>query len=678
MDKQTAKKRIDKLVEQIDDLRYRYHVLDDPTVTDAIYDSLQRELAGLEKQFPELKRDDSPLSRIGGKPLDKFTKVEHQVRQWSFNDVFSESELRDWEERSLKILEKSGNSGLELEYVCELKIDGLHVVLTYEKGLLKVAATRGDGLIGEDVTQNIKTIQSIPLKLTKPVDVIVEGEIWLSEKQLVEINKQRLRDGLPEFANPRNAAAGTIRQLDPKVVAQRKLDCFVYDWSGGKELRPTTQRDELEALKKLGFKVNPHYKICKNLKDVLAFHDQWQHRRAAEPYWIDGVVVKINDVDLQRQLGYVGKAPRWAVAYKFPAEEVTTVIEDIQVQVGRLGTLTPVAHLRPVKLAGTTVKRATLHNEDQIKRLGVKIGDTVVIRKAGDIIPEVVSVLDKMRTGGEKPFKMPRRCPECGFAVEQKKISQKGETQSVDWYCSNPKCFAQQQRRMVHFVSKKAFNIDGLGEKIIAQLMEEGLLKTPADIFRLEKDDLVSLERFADKSADNLVTAINRAKNIPLARFIYALGIQHVGEETAIDLAKHFGSIEKIASSKRQDLEALPDIGPVVTQSIYQWFQEKENQKLISELLALGVKITSPEKRVTATKLMGKKIVVTGTLASMSRDEVKERIRAAGGDWVSAVSKHTDYVVAGEAPGSKLAKAKALGVRVISEDELLDLLESRA
>ena len=675
MNKIEAKKRIDRLIEQIDDLRYRYHVLNDPRVSDEIYDSLQQELKKLEQDFPDLKRLDSPLQRIGGQPLDKFIKVKHMVRQWSFNDVFSVAELADWQERIIKLLSKENSEPPKLEYVCELKIDGLHIVFTYEKGLLISAATRGDGQIGEDVTQNIKTIQSVPLRLKKPVDIVVEGEVWLSEKQLAEINRQRHKAGEPEFVNPRNAAAGTIRQLDPKIVAARKLDCFIYDWSGGKDAPPPTQLEELEDLAKLGFKVNPYFRLCHNLKQVVSFWEEWQTKRQKEPYWIDGIVVKINKRDYQNRLGYVGKAPRWAMAFKFPAQEVTTVIEEIKVQIGRLGTLTPVAQLRPVKLAGTTVKRATLHNEEQIKRLGVKIGDTVIIRKAGVIIPEVVSVLPKMRTGKEKEFRMPAKCPACGSVVEKKMITEKGKEKSVALFCTNPRCFAQKQRQLIHFVSKKAFNIDGLGQKIVIQLMEEGLLKTPADIFRLEKDDLLPLERFADKSADNLIFAIKQAKKISLARFLYALGIAHVGEETAVDLENYFGTMAKIKKASEQKLAEIADIGPVVAKSIIKWFAQKDNLALIFELEKLGVQISHQAAVKKTGPLLGKKIVVTGTLDSMSREEAKEKIRLAGGDWVTSVSKNTDYVIAGENPGSKLAKAKQLGVKIIGEKEFLALVK---
>lgn len=676
MDKSEAKKRIDKLVKQIEELRYQYHVLNNPTVSDEIYDSLSHELRDLEIKFPELKRTDSPLQRIGGQPLEKFEKVRHKIRQWSFNDAFEEKDLYDWEERVKRLLQKELGRVPKVEYVCELKIDGLHVVLEYEKGVLVRAATRGDGVIGENVTQNIKTIESIPLGIRKKVDVIVEGEVWLGEKQLEKINQQRKKQKLPEFANPRNAAAGTIRQLDSKIVAERKLSCFVYDWSNGSYDAPKTQLEELKELEKLGFTVNKHYELCPDLKAVIKFRDKWIEKRSKEDYWTDGIVVKINDINLQKTLGYVGKAPRWAVAYKFPPEKVTTLVEDIQVQVGRLGTMTPVAHLRPVKLAGTVVKRASLHNMDQIEKLDVRIGDTVVIQKAGDIIPEVAASLPKLRTGKEKKFVMPKTCPDCGSPVSKKEVSDKGRGTTVDYYCTNPRCFAQRKRQLIHFVSKKAFDIDGLGEKIVSQLMEEDLLKTPADIFRLEKDDLIPLERFADKSADNLVKAMNQAKKISLPRFIYALGIANVGEETAITLAEKFGDLKNLQKASLGQLEEIEDIGPVVAKSIYNYFNDKNNQEVLADLEKVGVKPQS--QKIIKTKigpLAGKKIVVTGTLASMSREEAKDAVRRAGGDWVSSVSQNTDFVVVGENPGSKAVKAESLGVKIISEEEFKKFLK---
>ncbi len=675
MNKTEAKKRIDKLIAQIDDLRYRYHVLDDPAVNDQVYDSLQQELRQLEQQFPDLKRFDSPLTRIGGQPLAAFKKVTHQVRQWSFNDAFSEQDIYDWEARITKLLEKTLGKKPTLEYVCELKIDGLHTVLTYVHGLLQVGATRGDGLIGEDVTHNIKTIHSVPLRLRKPVDVIVEGEVWLSEKQLAVINAKRKKEDQPEFANPRNAAAGTIRQLDPKITAERKLSFTAYDWSGGKDTPPPTQAEELVALKQLGFFIDDNFAVCKTISDVIAFWKQWETKRRQRPYWVDGVVVKVNQRAYQEALGHVGKAPRWAIAFKFPAEEVTTVVDAIAVQIGRLGTLTPVAHLRPVKLAGTVVKRATLHNEDQIKRLGLKIGDTVVIRKAGDIIPEVVQVLPKLRTGKEKVFQMPSTCPDCGSKVQQKTVSEHGQEKSVAYFCTNPRCYAQQRRQLSHFVSKKAFNIDGLGSSIIEQLMRENLVKTPADIFTLEKDDLLPLERFAEKSADNLIEAIIHAKKITLPRFIYSLGIINVGEETAVALANHFGTVEKLQHASLEDLETIADVGPVVARSIHQWFADTHNHVLVRELRQAGVAITKQKTGPRTGPLVGKKIVVTGTLTTLSRDEAKEAIRAAGGNWISSVSKNTDYVVVGDNPGSKAKKAEDLEITILSEQQFTNLLK---
>lgn len=680
-----------KLARQIDELRYRYHVLDDPTVTDEVYDSLQRELRALEEAYPDLRSADSPLQRIGGRPLDKFVKVHHVVRQWSFNDIFEPQELTDWQERIAKLLEKAIGSRPRLEYCCELKIDGLHVVLTYEAGVLARAATRGDGLIGEDVTQNIKTIHSIPLRLRRPVNVIVEGEVWLSLEQLKKINQQRSADGQPEFANPRNAAAGTIRQLDPKIVAARNLDCFVYDWSGGTDTPPASQITELEALRALGFNVNPHHQLCQSTDEVVAFWQRWERKRDQQGYWIDGIVVKVNQRRYQELLGHVGKAPRWAVAFKFAAEKVTTVIEDISIQVGRLGTLTPVAHLRPVQLAGSTVKRATLHNEDQIRKLDVKIGDTVVVQKAGDIIPEVVEVLPKLRTGKEKKFTMPAHCPICGSAVQKQMISDKKSASpsvkttgdksagkqgnSVALFCSNKQCYAQERAGIIHFVSRKAFDIDGLGEKIVELLMAEGLVKDAADIFALEQADLEPLERFAEKSAKNLIEAIRASKTVTLAKFLFALGIKHVGEETAIALAGQFGSLKKLIAASPEQLEAVEDIGGVVARSIYEYFHDKKTLALVDRLIERGVQIKNPKSQIPSPKINSKTFVLTGSLATMSRDEAQDKIRAAGGSVSGSVSKKTDYLVAGADPGSKYAAAEKLGVKIIDEQEFLHLLK---
>lgn len=551
MDKQEAKKRAEKLRKEIDRHRYLYHVLDSPQVLDEIYDSLMRELRQIEERHPELKTFDSPSQRIGGKPLDKFEKTRHKHKQWSLNDAFSFEELKAWEDKIWRMLEKQGVKE-KPEYCCEVKIDGLKIILTYEKGIFARAATRGDGVIGEDVTEQVKTIQSIPLRLNEDVDIVVAGEAWMKKKNLEEINKQREKKGEPLFANSRNAAAGSIRQLDPKITANRKLDSYIYDVDDIKRNFPTTQVEELKLLEKLGFKVHKNYKLCKDLHEVESFFKSWEPKRDKQEYGIDGVVVKINSKKLQDMLGYTGKAPRWAVAYKFIPEKVTTIVEDIKVQVGRTGALTPVAHLKPVQVAGSIVSRATLHNEDEIKRLDIKMGDTIVIHKAGDVIPEVVGVLKNMRTGKEKKFHMPTQCPICKGLVKRIKIKS-GKKQeesaasssarqavalSAASYCLNKKCFAIEKEKIIHFVSKKGFNIEGMGEKIVEQLMNEGLISDFADIFELKKGDLEPLERFAERSADNLIEAIEKSKKILLPKFLFALGIRHVGEETANLLAQ--------------------------------------------------------------------------------------------------------------------------------------------
>ncbi|MBI4837441.1 MAG: NAD-dependent DNA ligase LigA [Candidatus Portnoybacteria bacterium] len=549
--KQEAQKRTEKLRKEIDRFRYEYHVLDKPEISDEVYDSLMRELRGLEEEYPELKSPDSPSQRIGGKPLEKFEKVRHKHRQWSLDDAFSFEEMRSWEEKVLRMLEKEGVKE-KPEYCCEIKIDGLKIILTYEKGLFARGATRGDGAVGEDVTEQIKTIQSIPLRLTKDVSLTAVGEGWMCKKDLDEINREREKKGEPPFANSRNAAAGSIRQLDPKIAASRKLDSYIYDLDDIYVTRntkhetqekeddfPKTQIEELKLLERLGFKVNKNYKLCRNLQQVEDLFKSREPERNHQAYGIDGIVIKINQKKLQDVLGYTGKSPRWAIAYKFIPEKVTTVVEDIKVQVGRTGALTPVAHLMPVVVAGSTVSRATLHNEDEVNRLDIRIGDTVVVHKAGDVIPEVVEVLKNLRTGKEKKFHMPARCPICGGSVRRQtiKTGKEGE-ESAAHYCLNKECFAVEREKMIHFVSKKGFDIEGLGDKIVEQLMGEGLVSSPADIFELTKGDLEPLERFAAKSADNLVKAIEKSKQVGLAKLLFALGIRHVGEETANVLAR--------------------------------------------------------------------------------------------------------------------------------------------
>lgn len=687
MSKQEAKIRMEKLAREINRLRYEYHVLDKPEATDTVYDSLMAELRALEEQFPELKKSDSPTQRIGGKPLAKFVKVKHQVRQWSFDDVFSFAELQKWEEKTARFLGKLGNSE-KVEYVCEVKIDGLKMILTYEKGIFTRGATRGDGVIGEDVTENLKTIYNLPLKLEKNISCVAVGECWLAKSELNRINAAREKKGEALFANSRNAAAGSIRQLNPKIAASRKLDSFIYDLDllEGVDF-PQTQMEELKLLEELGFNVNQETKLCQNLAEVERFYEQWKGKKDKQDYGIDGVVIKINSRELQDALGYTGKSPRWGVAYKFPAEKVTTVVEDIKVQVGRTGALTPVAHLRPVLVAGSTVSRATLHNEDEIRRLDIRVGDTVVIHKAGDVIPEVVEVLKNLRTGSEKIFHMPKTCPICGGPVKREIIGIKKGEESAAHYCLNKNCYAIERENIIHFVSKKGFNIDGMGEKIVEQLMNEGLIANVAEIFELTKGDLEPLERFAEKSADNLIKAVEQSKKVAFEKFIFALGIRHVGEETGVLVT---GNLQLVTSKKVKDLKDIIDIFPKISvdewlkikgigqksaESIVSWFKNSGNIRMLEKMDRLGVKIIVPQLRVTSYKLRGLTFVLTGELAGFTRDEAKDIIRKEGGDVSSSVSQKTDYVVAGENPGSKYDKAKELGVKIIDEGEFKKLIK---
>ena len=548
----------------------------------------------------------------------------------------------------------------------------MHIVLIYQAGLLVQALTRGDGLIGEDVTQNIRTIQSIPLKLRQLVNVVVEGEIFMPKSVWQRLNKIRAKKGEPALANPRNAASGAIRQLDSKVAAERQLDSFIYDLSQADFNPPASQQLELELLKKLGFKVNPHFNYCQNLELVQTFYDHWRKRKEQEDYWLDGVVIKVNSRVKQEFLGYTGKAPRFALAYKFPAEEATTQVKAITVQVGRTGALTPVAELEPVKLAGTIVKRATLHNQDEIKRLGLKIGDTVIVKKAGDIIPDIVKVLTRLRTGQEKKFEMLKKCPICGSFIKTKvRENQSG----VIKYCSNLNCWAQNRERLIHFASKAGFGIDGLGEKIIDQLIQSGLVKNFVDIFNLTKEDLVNLDRFADKSAENLLNSISRSKTIDLSKFIFALGIRYIGQNNASLAAKSGGSLVNLMKKSQDDWLKVRGLGEKASASLASYFQNQQNIAIINRLLKLAVKIKLPELgRTRLNKLAGLKFVITGLLANFNRSELKDKLRNLGAEVAENVSKQTDYLIVGDSPGSKLTKAKKFGVKLVKEKELKNLL----
>ena len=661
--------RLEKLKEAIEKYRYEYHVLDKSSISPEALDSLKRELVEIEIKNPELVTPDSPTQRVAGAPLPEFEKVAHKVPQWSFNDAFTEEDIRNFDERVRKRLNLESEKKFNLEYVCELKIDGLKIVLEYEKGILVRAATRGDGKVGENVTQNIRTIESVPLKLRRPAALIVEGEVWLAKSQFQKLNAKQKKQGEPEFANPRNIAAGSIRQLDPKITAARQLDVFVYDLASSGEPLPPTQFEELKYLEELGFKVNKHRQLCRNIEEVIGFWREWQKRASKEDYLIDGVVVKINERKLQEALGYTGKAPRWGIAFKFPAEQVTTVVEDIIFQVGRTGVITPVASLRPVSVAGSVVSRATLHNEDEIKRLDVRIGDTVILQKAGDVIPDIVQVVKELRTEKSHSFLWPKKIIECGGNGKIERI--KGESA---WRCVDKNSFIIQKRRFYHFVSKHCFDIEALGPKKIDLLLAHGLISSYADIFSLKRGDVLVLPRFAEKSADNLLEAIEQAKKVSLPKFLAALSIPQVGEETAIDLANHFKNFEKIAAGSFEQLEKINGVGPIVAKSIVDWFKDKENKKLVSNLL----KQVTIEKFVplvaTGGSLAGKTFVLTGTLKKMERDVAKQKICQRGGAVSETVSKKTSFVVVGAEPGSKVARAAALGVPQLSESEFLKLI----
>lgn len=660
--------RLNKLKETIEHHRYIYHVLDKQEISDEALDSLKNELKNLEDEYPELVTPDSPTQRVAGKPLPEFKKIKHKIPQWSFNDAFSEEDIRDFDTRVKRFLKAELQKDVHFTYTTELKIDGLKVVLEYQNGYLVNAATRGDGKIGEDVTENVKTIESVPLKLKKNVDIIVEGEAWMGKKNFKELNNQRKKEGLSLFANPRNVAAGSIRQLDPEIARQRKLQTYIYDIASYGDDIPQTQKEELELLHELGFKVNRYFSVCNNIDDVISYWKEWQKKAPKEDYLIDGVVVKVNEKEYQEALGYTGKAPRFGIALKFPAEQVTTVVEDITLQVGRTGVLTPVAHLRPVLVAGSTVSRATLHNEDEIKRLDVRVGDTVILQKAGDVIPDIVRVLTEMRTGKEKQFVFPTHVEACGGDGSIERIPGQAA-----WRCVSKDSFEQQKRKFYHFVSKKAFDIDGLGPRIIDVLLSTNLISSFDDVFTLKRGDLLSLPRFAEKSVDNLLDSITKARKVTLPRFLVGLSIPQVGEETANDLAKHFTTIQNIESASFEDLQSLEGVGPIVAESVVNWFKDPLNRKLVKNLLK-EVEVEAYDLGSKPMKLSGMSFVLTGTLSNLGRDEAKEKIRELGGDVSSSVSSKTTYVVAGESAGSKLDKAQELGVTILTEEEFLKMI----
>jgi DNA ligase (NAD+) len=663
-------KKIEALRENIRHHEYRYYVLDDPELSDADFDKLMNELKRLEAEHPELITPDSPTQRVGGKPREGFVKAKHSSPMLSLDNAYSEDELRDWERR---VHELTGRT--DLEYTCELKLDGMSLALIYSDGRLERGITRGDGSTGEDVTSNVRTVRSIPLVIPKdklkkagiPADFEVRGEMLMPLAAFRKLNEERERQGLATFANPRNFTAGTVRQLEPSITAQRRMDFFAYMLLKDGRTYFDRQSKTMDALELAGFKVNPNRKLAKTLAEVWKFIQSWESKRESLPYEIDGIVIKVDRTAWQRELGFTGKAPRWAIAYKYAARGAVTQIEDIVPQVGRTGKLTPVAWLKAVPIGGTTVSRATLHNMDEIERLGVKIGDWVEVERGGDVIPKVVKVVeDKDHPRGRKHFEMPEHCPVCGGNV----VRTPGE---VDHRCVNANCPAKLQGTILHFASRHVMNIDGLGDALANQLTERGLVKNVADLYKLTKDDLLNLERMGEKSAENVLAEIEASKKLPLERVIYGLGIRFVGERTAQFLAEHFGSLDAIMNESAEELEEVNEVGPRIAESIVEFFDDEHNRKLVSDLRKVGLTFTG-QKKEKGTKLAGKTFVLTGTLERHTRDEAKKMIEDAGGRVSGSVSKKTDYVVAGSDAGSKLDKARDLGVNVIGEDELEELV----
>jgi DNA ligase (NAD+) len=655
--------RVAQLRSVISKYRTIQHEDDESPISPEALDSLKQELAELEEAHPELKTPDSPTQKVAGSVRAELKKVQHKVPQWSLNDAFTEADIRAFDERVRKALEKSATPAAP-RYACELKIDGLHIVLTYEKGELVQAATRGDGKIGEDVTHAIRTIKSVPEKLKRPIDLIAEGEVFMTRSGLEKLNKERAKSGLPLFANPRNAAAGSIRQLDPSIAAQRPLAMFLYDVDTLSEAFPKTQSEELAYLHELGLPTNPHTVHNATIDEILKSWEKWQGKaRDDEDYQIDGLVLKLESREGQEALGYTGKAPRFAIAFKFPAEQVTTIVEDISLNVGRTGVVTPVAHLRPVSVAGSTVARATLHNEDFIAEKDIRIGDTVILQKAGDVIPEIVQVLTEFRTGKEKRWRFPKSSPLCGGDGTIERVPGMAAHR-----CKVAGSFAEQSGKLIHFASKHALDIDGLGEKTVQLLMEKNLVGEFDDFFDLTRDELLALEGFKEKSVDNLLAALRAASTPSLDRLLVGLSILHVGEETALLLAQHFQTIDRLSKAREDEIAQIKGIGEVVARSVVEWFADSGNSQMLARLL-IHLKIQKPEAAVSDGPLKGMTVVVTGTLEGFSREEAEEAVRKAGGAVSGSVSKNTSFVLAGENAGSKLAKAEQLGVEVIDEAE---------
>lgn len=666
MNKTEAKEKIDALKELLNKYGYEYYVLDQPSVPDSEYDKRLQELLKLEEEHPELVTVDSPTQRVGGQPLEGFEKVEHRIRMLSLGNAFNEADLRDFDRRVRE------NLNQQVSYVCELKIDGLAVSLTYENGQFTQGSTRGDGSVGEDITTNLRTIRSVPLSISEQGTIEVRGEAFMPKKSFLALNEIKAKKAEEPFANPRNAAAGSLRQLDPKIAASRNLDIFLYGVGEWQVEGISSHSERLTYLSELGLKVNPEWKKVDSIEEVLEFVDYWTNERPHLNYEIDGIVIKVDDIDQQEELGYTARSPRWAIAYKFPAEEVITTLKDIELSVGRTGVITPTAVLEPVQVAGSTVGRASLHNEDLIREKDIRVGDHVIIKKAGDIIPEVVKVLEEQRTGQEKEFFMPDHCPACQSDLVRL-------DDEVALRCLNPNCPAQLQEGLLHFVSRNAMNIEGLGEKVIAQLFREKLIHTIADVYRLDREELLKLERMGEKSVDNLLNAIEASKANSLEKLLFGLGIRFIGEKAARILAEHYGTMEEIQKADYDDLISIDEIGEKMAESIVQFFSEEEANDLLQELRNLGLNMEYKGLRTSEqssdTIFSGKTIVLTGKMEGFTRKEAKENIEALGGSVTGTVSNNTDIVVAGEAAGSKYERAEKLGITIWNEQQFKEALD---
>lgn len=669
MNKDQAGQRIKELSKELHYHSYRYYILDDPVISDAEYDRKFRELQDLEDQFPDLRSPDSPTQRVGAPPLDEFATVEHRIPMLSLENALTVDELRNFDQR----VKRGLNARNSVDYVCEPKLDGLAVELIYEDGTFVQGSTRGDGFRGEDITRNLKTIPYIPLVLRSeeiPVPVLLEvrGEVYMDEQDFTRLNEQRLAEDEQPFANPRNCAAGSLRQLDPNITAQRNLKIYCYEPGAIEGHEFDSHSEFLHTIAQWGFRVNPHIESCQTIDEVIEYYHQMEQRRASLEYEIDGIVVKVNNYPHRQELGVRSRSPRWAIAGKFKAQQETTVIKDIEASVGRTGAITPVAHLEPVNIGGVTVSRATLHNQDEIDRKGVRVGDTVLVQRAGDVIPEVVKVIPEKRPKDTEPYHLPEQCPVCGGKVIRP------EDEAVH-RCVNISCPAQVKGHIRHFASKRAMDIEGLGEKVVNQLYKENLIKDPADLYHLSKSDLVELERMGEKSAQNLLDAIEQSKQTTLSRFIYALGIRNVGEHLANVLESSFGSLDGLLDAGQEELEKIDEVGPTVAHSITDFFSEPRNRTLVDRLLDAGVIPEAETKtEVRENPFTDKTVVFTGSLAHLTRNEAKDLIEQAGGRATSSVSSNTDYVVAGEDPGSKFDDARDLGVRILSETEFIEML----